>query len=104
MSKIIPIGARLRRQKQQPVDVRSSGKSNVPLVKVSSLDEDIAKLEAELNENNSDSSDSGEDSSGGNDSDTSSVVEDINDGLVAVKSSSGEILALKSALDGMSHT
>ena len=99
--KILPIGARLRKEgkSEQPVQSTAIDTSVHIPVKVKSIDDDIARLEAELNgaDSGSDDSESTSDSSKSSNSST----EEIGDSVVAVKNESGEVVVLKSSLDGI---
>lgn len=92
------MASRVRQQEKQSSGSNSE-KAHVSqsYVKVSTLDDDIARLEAELNASSSDSdsdSDSGSSDSG---SEEGSME---GEGVVAVKSDTGEVVVLKSLLDG----
>lgn len=95
----LPIGAQLRKRNLKDSKDTDSTNGQKTEVKVSSIDEEIARLEAELMNSDVDGeSDEESDESSSNRSDNASV--EMIDGLVAIKSDSGEILALKSSLEG----
>lgn len=100
--KMLPIGARLRKEGKGERPEASSARdtSTHAPVKVKSLEDDIARLEAELNGAGSHSDDSGSASDSNDYSDASSEG-GMPDSVVAVKNESGEVVVLKSTLDGM---
>lgn len=94
----IPIGAKLRLQRITASTLSKSAEPNQKeAVTVRSLDDEIARLEAELNAGSgSDPTESDKDES----EDSEAMETEETAGVVAVKSSTGRVLALKSALDG----
>lgn len=107
MDKVAPplsaatISARLRRQQQQDEKTKSKTTSSGMAVRVTSLDDDIARLEAQLLAGSgSDGSDS-EDSYSGSEVSYDGATGENGKGVVAIKNESGEVLILKSAIDGM---